>query len=388
MVDLVASLVAPSLLVLGDVASAATLGVSVDGAWVHQIDPIVVRLGPVPVRWYGLSYILGFAVCWVALMVMGKRGWIAFKGEQIGDLMFLMLFGVFIGGRLGYVLFYRPSLLWTFEAELPFWGLLAINQGGMASHGGMIGVLVATWWFARRNTLPTTHVMDAIVLVAPIGLFFGRVANFINGELLGGIVARAGERAPGWAVRYPQELFERFEEGAALMTPEHRGGLDGLLWHQASQVGPIPLDADPEDVRAVGAEVAISAIRAGDAQLAAELGQYLTARHPSQLYQALAEGVVTLAVVWAIARTPRRPGLLAGWFLIVYGVGRVATEFFRLPDAHFGAAARFAGLSRGQWLSVVMVAAGVALVATVSRRVSEPRAGGWLRRAGHRTDAE
>lgn len=337
-------------------------------AWLHDLDPVALPT-PVPpggVRWYGVSYLAAFALCWLWLHAMAKRRYIALSPAGVTDALTLLIIGVLAGGRLGYVLFYQPSLLWTFEPAFPWWQALNVARGGMASHGGMVGVLVACWFIARRAGAPTLHVVDAIACVAPVGLMLGRLANFVNGELLGRIVADPGRPAPWWAVRYPQELTERAGEVAARWTDEQQRLADELLARFAVSGDPVAS--------------AIDALHRGDAGVRAAFNDLLTARHPSQLYQALAEGPIVLAALWAVWARPRRPGVVTAWFLIVYGIGRVGTEFVRLPDAHL-ATARLLGLSRGQWLSVGMIVVGAVLVFAVTRRAGTggaPRYGGWL----------
>ena len=149
-----------------------------DSAWLHTLNPVILPITQsLGVRWYGLAYVAAFLVGWLLLRMMAKRGLLRITPEQVTDSIFALVLGVFVGGRLGYAVFYQPSLFITFSASPPWWGLLAINQGGMASHGGMIGVVVASLWVARRTGAPTLHILDTVTLVAPIGLFFGRTAN-------------------------------------------------------------------------------------------------------------------------------------------------------------------------------------------------------------------
>jgi len=195
------------------------------------------------------------------------------------------------------------------------------------------------------------------------------MANFVNGELLGRIVAPAGQPAPWWSVKYPQEVFERSGELTDLQLIElpRAVGLSEPLVSDRVWSEFLPRYED-----------LIGQLQSGTAGVAQKLSPLVNARHPSQLYQGVAEGLVVGLVVWFLARRPQRPGIITAAFVITYGILRVATEFWRLPDAHFGSAARIAGLSRGQWLSVVMVVAGGALLVFVHRRKSEPM-GGWGR---------
>ncbi len=341
-------------------------------AWLHDLDPVALSLpGGLAIRWYGIAYIAGFAIAWWGLSQLAKRGWIAIPREAVGDVILATMIGVIIGGRLGYVLVYKPSLMLDFGGGFPWWGLFRINEGGMASHGGIVGAIAGAWFMARKLKLPLLHVLDCLALATPIGLMLGRLANFVNGELLGRIVAGPGEPAPWWAVRYPQELSER--EGEISHTPAQTLELESLALEANVALG------TPDAALTYGAIE--RAVQTGHAHIAERLAPLLNARHPSQLYQALAEGLVVLVVLILVWRKPRRAGIVGAWFLITYGVGRIATEFVRLPDAHFGASARLLGLSRGQWLSAAMVAIGAVMIWWVCRRADATRYGGWGTRA-------
>lgn len=354
-------------------------------AWVHDLSPWVLRISEsFGIRWYGVSYVAGFAAGWLLLRMLAQRGLVRIPADRVLDAILILVAGVLVGGRLGYCLVYRPELLVDFSGSFPFWGVLQLTKGGMASHGGIVGVIIAAWWVSRGfktesgervGTCPVLHVTDAVALVGPIGLGLGRLANFINGELLGKIVARPGERGPWWSVRFPQELLSGH---APELTAAQQAELSRLVI--VNRLGPNEPDA-------LVIERLIERVQAGSVETAAQLEPLLSARHPSQLYQAVAEGLVLSAVVWWVWRKPRVPGVVGAWFLISYGVLRVVTEVWRLPDAQFGGAglldaARPLGLSRGQWLSVGMVAAGAVLLVVVVRRGGE-RLGGWGRKTGH-----
>jgi phosphatidylglycerol---prolipoprotein diacylglyceryl transferase len=347
-------------------------------AWFHTLSPFALRFtDSFGIRWYGLSYILAFLIGWGLLKWLSKRGAVRIPPERVGDAVLYGVLGVIVGGRLGYVFFYQPSLLWTIMDAPPWWGVLAINMGGMASHGGMIGIAIASWVIARgwknergerTGRVPMLHIGDAIALVAPFGLFLGRIANFINGELLGRIVAQPGEPSPWWAVKFPQEITLAARQQPQLTTQQQ-----------------LQLEALVEQVRLPGMswdaafDRLLYKVQHAGGDWAARLEPLISARHPSQIYQAFAEGIVLGAVLWFIARRPRIPGVVGAWFLITYGLLRVITEFWRLPDAHL-VQERIVGLSRGQWLSVAMVLIGLALLVVLLQRGGE-RMGGWLRSA-------
>ena len=149
---------------------------------VHDFNPIVVSLSDdLSIRWYGVAYLAGFLIGWALLRWMSRTERSLIPERNVGDLIVYAVVGVIVGGRLGYALFYQPSLLWTFSPSFPWWELLAINRGGMASHGGMLGLVIAMLLFGRRQQLPALHLMDLLSFAATPGLFLGRMANLING---------------------------------------------------------------------------------------------------------------------------------------------------------------------------------------------------------------
>lgn len=337
-------------------------------AWLHDLDPFVVRFSEAfGIRWYGLSYVAGFALGWLVLTHLARRGLIRVAPHLVADLILAVVVGTVLGGRLGYVLIYRPELLWTVEPGFPWWGVLAINKGGMASHGGMAGIILGCLWFGRRHGLGLAHVMDCIALVAPLGILLGRLANFVNGELLGRIAAMPGAPAPWWSVKFPQELTEPTLRPP--LDPAQQQALEALLLRFAQ----------PGDDEVAAAGRMIEALHHKEPGLAEALAPLISARHPSQLYQAFAEGLFLFTALWVIWARPRRPGVITAWFFIIYGVGRVLTEFIRLPDAHLHVQ-RIYGLSRGQWLSVLMIGVGIAIYAWARRAPASSALGGWRAR--------
>lgn len=245
-------------------------------------------IGPLALRWYALAYIAGLLLGWryMLALVRAPRLWhkdqLKPSAPQLDDFLFWATLGVIVGGRLGYVLFYATDLIWTRPLDV-----FAIWRGGMSFHGGLLGVAVAVIWFARANALPILTLADLVAAAAPIGLFFGRVANFINGELWG-----RPTDAP-WGMVFPTG-------------------------------GPFP-------------------------------------RHPSQLYEAVLEGIVLFLILRVFTHQRHafeRPGLVTGLFLIGYGVFRTFVEFFREPDAQMPDFPF--GLTMGMMLSTPMVVAGIA----------------------------
>jgi phosphatidylglycerol:prolipoprotein diacylglycerol transferase len=189
-----------------------------------EIDPVLVRLGPIAIRWYAIAYMAGLIGGWRYLQFLVKRPPQPMTGKQVDDFLVWATFGVVLGGRLGYVLFYKP-LDYLHNPE----EIVAIWKGGMSFHGGLLGVVAAIALYCRRNKLSILAVGDLVSTVAPLGLFFGRIANFINGELIG----RPAPADLPWAMifpnggpepRHPSQLYEAGMEGLLLLLAMH------LLW--------------------------------------------------------------------------------------------------------------------------------------------------------------
>ncbi len=180
-----------------------------------QIDPVLLEIGPLAIRWYALAYVAGIFLGWWLLKRLSDKSTPPLLNEKaLDDIILYAIFGIIIGGRLGYVMFYNPAYYSTHLMDA-----LKIWQGGMSFHGGLAGVIVAMWLFAKRFKVPYLKLTDLLAVVAPIGLFFGRIANFINGELWGratdvpwAMVFPTGGELP----RHPSQLYEAALEGLAL----------------------------------------------------------------------------------------------------------------------------------------------------------------------------
>lgn len=255
------------------------------------IDPVLVQLGPLAIRWYALAYIAGIIGGYYYIKRINQHNTPPLlKEKALDDLILYAVLGIIAGGRIGYVLFYNAPYFLDNPEEI-----IAIWKGGMSFHGGLIGVTLAFYLFAKRFEVNFFALMDRIACAAPIGLFFGRLANFINGELYGRVTHSE------WGLVFP-----------------HGGSLP---------------------------------------------------RHPSQLYEAGLEGLVLfvlLAVLWHYTKLRRKPGMLAGIFLIGYATARSIVEFFREPDAQLGFL--WGGATMGQLLCVPMAALGVYLVVRATNR--------------------
>ena len=307
--------------------------------YLHRISPFLIRFSEnFGIRWYGVSYVAGFLVAILLLRHLSKPGRLKLDYKGIDALLTYLVIGVLLGGRVGYVLFYDLSLLFQLEPRFPFWGLLAVNQGGMSSHGGFVGVTLGLFLFAKRYRVPSMHLGDAVVMVAPPGLFLGRMANFINGELFG-----RPTDVP-WAVCFPTEIMNWTHDKIV------------ALFHELGQKGFII-----EDV-----EQLVVAVRENNA-VASIVHPYLTPRHPSQIYEALLEGVFLFIFLWWFGKRSRRIGQTSALFFWGYAIVRIIAEQFREPDVGIGF--QWLGLTRGQWLCVFMLAAG-AVVWYFSARIN------------------
>lgn len=249
----------------------------------YHIDPVAFSVGPLVVRWYALAYLAGFLLGWKYCLILVSRDSDSRpNATDIDDFLTWAVIGVILGGRLGYVLFYNFDYYISNPGDI-----LKIWHGGMSFHGGMLGVLVAMAAFSKKREINVYRLSDVVSAAAPIGLFFGRIANFINAELYG------RQTDVSWGILFP-------------------GG------------GDIP-------------------------------------RHPSQLYEALLEGLVLFVILYALSKLSKvRAGLVSGVFLLLYGLFRAIIELVREPDAQIGLIGGV--LSMGQILCLPMMIGGAVLI--------------------------
>ncbi len=270
-----------------------------------EFDPVLIHLGPLPIRWYALAYVAGIVLGWWYASRLARRESLWAPGRspvnttQLDDLVLWITLGIILGGRFGYALFYKPVMfaqLFTGHTLGERFELLQLWTGGMSFHGGFLGVAIAIILFARRQQINMLSLGDLVAPVVPLGLFFGRIANFINGELWG------RETTVPWAIRFCNARIEQM-------------------------YGFCP---------------------AGD-----------VARHPSQLYEAGLEGLLLFSVlslaIWKF-KLLQKPGYITGLFLVGYGVCRAALENVRQPD--YGMPAFPFGLTMGMMLSIPMILVG------------------------------
>jgi len=278
-------------------------GIIATSHWVHNWSPFLWEISPgIGIRYYGLAYVLGFLVGYWLLGRYTRTGRSPLNKDQNGDLLFALVLGVLLGGRLGYFLLYAPEML--LESPLSFF---RVWDGGMASHGGFVGVLLAMLWFARRTKTSAWTLADLIATITPPGLLLGRLANFINGELWGNVT-----NVP-WAVIFPLSA----EPGTPVsqILPRHPSQL-----YEATLEGLIPL-------------------------------LYLQLRF------------------WCSRTAREKPGRLAGEFLVLYALGRIVCEQFREPDR--GIVPLIPGMSNGTFYSLFVLLAGIATIFWIRRRRTE-----------------
>ncbi|MCM0611054.1 prolipoprotein diacylglyceryl transferase [Marinobacter sediminum] len=182
-----------------------------------QIDPVAIAIGPLKIHWYGLTYLVGFLAGWWLGRLRTRKPWSPINEEQMGDLLFYLALGVILGGRFGYVVFYNFD---TFLAD-PLW-LFRVWEGGMSFHGGLLGVMLAMWWYGRKVDAGFWKIADFVAPLVPVGLGAGRIGNFVNGELWGkptdvswGMVFPT---APDALARHPSQLYQFALEGVALFV--------------------------------------------------------------------------------------------------------------------------------------------------------------------------
>jgi phosphatidylglycerol---prolipoprotein diacylglyceryl transferase len=315
------------------------------------IDPVAIPLpGPLDLRWYGLGYLVGFAIAYFLLRKLIQDGRLSFDYEALGDLITASIIGLFIGARLGYILFYDFG---SFAADPS--RIVRVWEGGLSFHGGLIGMILGCLWFARRVGISFFEVGDGVTMVAGFGIFVVRCANFINGELYG----RVTTADVPWAMRFPTDPValrllgadraRSMREREEIIGEAYRTG----LWDQVMEQVPL--------------------------------------RHPSQLYQGLTEGLLVGIILWTVYLITRRRGItppvgtFGGLFLVCYGTLRFIMENFRQPDAHLGTV--LGPLTMGQTLSSLMVVGGIGVLLYVRSNPRYPgeKVGGKGSRQGRRS---
>ena len=280
-----------------------------------RIDPDVFSIGPLTVRWYGVSYVMAFALAYIVLRHLARLGRWPVDPDKVADVLFWGILGVFFGGRFGWVLFYGiPS-----GSIQSFWQIFKVWEGGMSFHGGLLGVIVAYGIYVKKSGVKLGEFFDGLTLATPLGIFCVRMANFVNAELYGRLWDGP------WAMRFPYYL--------------ENGGPDA--WQARFDAGET-------------------------------VGMWTNLRHPSQIYEALFEGLfLFLFLYWLMVKRGVGGGRIAAAFLVGYGLVRFFIEFVRKPDSDMGYVL-FGALTQGQVLSLGMVLAGLVVfgfIAAKARRI-------------------
>lgn len=307
--------------------------------YVHDLSPFLIRFSEnFGLRWYGMAYVAAFFLGIFVVKNLSRRGLCDIPEERVSDFIIGgAIFGVLIGGRVGYMLFYDlPAFLANPLIIVKVW------DGGMSAHGGIIGLMLYTLWYSRKHRVAWRNIGDNLVVAAPIGLLLGRLANFINGELYGRVTSVA------WAMQFPNELYGSETPPETVTLALQEAAAINPQWHT---------------VEAVVENVGNSPV------LKEKLAGILSPRHPSQFYEAALEGVLLFAVLW-ILRTKFRlaNGMLTGAFFIGYAILRSIGELFREPDAPLTGP-----FTRGQFLSVFLVVVGLAFIISAIVRPAYPR---------------
>ena len=363
----------------------------------NNLDPFALQLtSGFGIRWYGLAYLAGFLGGYLFVRWYSKKGLSPLSVGQASDFVTYLALGTMIGGRFGYCFFYKPELLISFTQlrlfgfNIPMWEALAVWEGGMASHGGILGLIVACLLFAKKSKVSSLHLMDLSVVMGAFAVGLGRVTNFINGELYG----RACEGSCWWPVQFPKELH--LWVGHWATRGEFVKPLEKLFStvQVALETKPNLLAFAPRrsewlswiNSRSEGSLAKVEfytqqillAVENHSQPVIVELAKVLTERHPSQLYQAVLEGFAISFFLFWLWRKPIKAGVIASLWGVLYSVMRIVGEFFRMPDPHLGF--QWLGLTRGQWLSCIMLVSFLGFFIWCLRRSKGGLYGGWSKK--------
>ena len=325
-------------------------------SYVHDLSPVIVEFtDTIKLRWYGLAYVAGFMVAYAILLRLSRRKLWVVSEDKVSDVVtYTAIFGVFIGGRLGYVLFYMiPEKGLGAVLSDPV-QIVRVWDGGMSSHGGILGIAFFTLFYAWKNRVSWLGVGDGMAIVAPLGVFFGRIANFINGELYG------TKTAPDawYGVKFPAALWER-------------GNMDDVehAVYEASTVNPEveQLMIDSGGTIQYDLFHRVVEISREDPAVLEALGNHIAPRHASQLYEGFLEGALIFMVLYFIRVrfSKLAHGVISGLFFIIYAIFRILVETVREPDI---GAEKVLGLSKGQFYSTFMILIGVGFLIYAMRQ--------------------
>ena len=347
-------------------------------AYFHQLDPFIIQFSDnFGLRWYSMAYIVAFIAGYYLVLrwlIRSKKSPLSQK--QWADLLIWAAVGMILGGRLGYAVFYSPGLLTEWGGSFPYWGLLKIHEGGLASHGGILGLLTAVIVFSKRQHLKIWHNLDLLSLTAGLGIFLGRCANFINGELYGRVI----KGKVLLAVQFPQEILEWAFERKTEHLKQLAGAVAALKNYSAEQWTNWIYQAEASGSLTGRIYQAIYLLieecSRKNQEVIAALSPVLPFRHPSQIYQGVLEGLLPFAAVWLFWRKkPRQPGLVFVFFGLSYCLMRIVGEQFRMPDMQLGF--RTWDLTRGQWLSLITLAGFLFCLIKILKAPTNKKWGGW-----------
>ncbi len=326
--------------------------------YIHHLDPIILEIPgtPLALRWYGLAYVAGFILGYLVLLWLSKRDLYCIKGEKLGDFITTVcIFGVLMGGRLGEFFFYwlPEHGLSGFLAD-PTW-VFRVWEGGMASHGGIIGVLLVALWYAHKNKLSFPAVLDGLAIVSPLGICFGRIANFINGELYG----RVTDAGNAIAMKFPQEIYA--------MNAAQRSEIYAAVLRVSPEPIPAFIPGDPTYspwARMIELCQSSEAVREA-------MAPFLSPRYPSQLFEAAGEGLIIFMVLFSLRLLWKKApaGIFAALFCFLYATARIVSECFKEPDAPV-----WGVITRGQYLSFGLIALGLVMLVLALRNGAKGKA--------------
>lgn len=336
--------------------------------YVHDLNPVIFEITEtVKLRWYGFAYLLAFIVGYLILRWMGNRKLWVLPGNVAGDFIaYAAFFGVFLGGRIGNVLIYQRQEFFNDPLVL-----FRVWEGGMASHGGILGLMIFTFFYAKSKKVSWTGLGDGLCVVAPLGIMFGRLANFINGELYG-----RADASFAWAMKFPNALWdpkvvENQSRGLAQQSAA-RADVDGeyaqfytelLLEEDKLAAGQLVDNADRlMELRGSRAEMLNKAIRE-NADVKEAVAHWLEPRYPSQLFQAAMEGLALFLILFIMRmKFPKLAyGVLTGMFFILYALFRISMENFREPEIE-NLTMMGIEMTMGQFLSTFMILIGLGFI--------------------------
>lgn len=337
--------------------------VPIGSMYVHEMSPYILQFSEnFGVQWYGFSFMLSFFFAYIFIRWMVYRQRFQLQPLQVGDFVMVSFVGALIGARLGYCLLYDPNLFLMFRNEFPYWGPLAISEGGLSSYGGILGLLVASTIFALRLGVSRLYLYDLIAVTAPVTLFFGRLANFINGELIG----RVAPEGSHFAVKFPSEILSW--PLTAVDKLKSLAPVSETLFKMNSEAWISTVDqmATDENAKQTVAQALVHVVHSRSTEMVEALTPYLEPRYPVQIYAALAEGLVLFLILFIFWYRPRISGAVSSTFLVLYSMIYFALEQFREPDVHLGLG--WLDLTRGQFLSIFAFIIGLVLMFLWGRR--------------------